>query len=535
MPSVPTIVRRTRWWCHRGSVVLLLVVLVVVPPTTAAIADAGAAGVDTVDYRPPVDGPIIEPFGHPEHPYAPGKRGVGYRTEAGEPVLAAADGTVLFAGAVAGSLHVTVGHADGLRTSYSFLAEVGVAAGRSIRQGEAVGTSVGFVHFGVRRADETYLDPEEVLAGHGPRVRLVAAPAPTPAGVRVEGLALLGTALDALAGGRAASAAHYAVGLRPEMRLRRVGEELARRRRDRRTCTDASVAPPLPEQRRIVVLVAGIGSTSEVAAVDDVDTGALGYRPHDVIRFSYRGGRTPAGPAGGELADIAAHRYDVADTQDDLVAAGGRLRRLLSDIALRAPGVPVDVIGHSQGGVVARLALTDLVDGPALAPEVDLVATIASPHRGAGVATAVTVVSGEPRGARALDWLGGQLGVDLDPAGVSVRQLAETSPLQGLLSSTSPPDGVRLLTIAARGDLVVPSPHTVFWEAPRAVVGLSGPAAHGDLPGHGATTTELALAVGGLAPRCVSTATILGDVATGEGFAWAQDTLGALSWVMSMP
>ena len=41
------------------------------------------------------------------------------------------------------------------------------------------------------------------------------------------------------------------------------------------------------------MLVAGLGSTSEHAAIDHVDVAALGYARPDVVRFSYDGGRTP--------------------------------------------------------------------------------------------------------------------------------------------------------------------------------------------------------------------------------------------------
>ena len=53
---------------------------------------------------------------------------------------AANDGVVSFAGAVAGTLHVTVAHAGGLRTSYSFLADVSVRAGSG---GRRAATSLG--------------------------------------------------------------------------------------------------------------------------------------------------------------------------------------------------------------------------------------------------------------------------------------------------------------------------------------------------------------------------------------------------------
>ena len=73
-----------------------------------------------------------------------------------------------FAGAIGGQRFVTVLHADGLRTSYAFLATIEVHAGQVVAQGDVVGTSGATVHFGVRRGT-VYLDPELLLAGWRPR------------------------------------------------------------------------------------------------------------------------------------------------------------------------------------------------------------------------------------------------------------------------------------------------------------------------------------------------------------------------------
>src|SRR5205085_3308453 len=83
-----------------------------------------------------------------------------------------APGVVTFAGAIGAQRFVTVLHADGLRTSYAFLATIEVGAGQIVAQGEVVGTSGAAVHFGVRRG-AVYLDPELLLAGWRPVARLV--------------------------------------------------------------------------------------------------------------------------------------------------------------------------------------------------------------------------------------------------------------------------------------------------------------------------------------------------------------------------
>ena len=59
-------------------------------------------------------------------------------------------------------------------------------------------------------------------------------------------------------------------------------------------------ARPVAGERRVAITVAGLGSTSGSAAIDDLRTSDLGYDDGRVVRFSYAGGRTPGfrpGPA----------------------------------------------------------------------------------------------------------------------------------------------------------------------------------------------------------------------------------------------
>jgi murein DD-endopeptidase MepM/ murein hydrolase activator NlpD len=136
------------------------------------LTDPQPAGSRPVRYQPPVDGPLIDVFRPPPSPFAAGNRGVDYATAPGTAVRAAADGQVVFAGPVGGRLHVVVRHADGIRTSYSFLATVTVRRGQRVAAGHEVGTAGPSVHFGARRG-ETYIDPLSLLAGSGSDVHLV--------------------------------------------------------------------------------------------------------------------------------------------------------------------------------------------------------------------------------------------------------------------------------------------------------------------------------------------------------------------------
>ena len=120
------------------------------PPQTArpgsdAVDPSGQA---VVRYQPPVDAPVTDPFRPPSTPYGPGNRGIEYATVPGTRVHAAADGVVVFAGPVAGGLHVTVLHRDGVRTTYSFLAAIRVSRGEDLRVGDVVGIAASMLHVG---------------------------------------------------------------------------------------------------------------------------------------------------------------------------------------------------------------------------------------------------------------------------------------------------------------------------------------------------------------------------------------------------
>src|SRR5215217_692811 len=96
---------------HRRVLFVVLAVLAATArPAYAAPDDAGG-------WLRPVDGAVVRPFEAPSSEYAAGHRGVDFAVAPGTPVRAANDGVVSFAGSVAGTLHVTIVHAGGLRTS----------------------------------------------------------------------------------------------------------------------------------------------------------------------------------------------------------------------------------------------------------------------------------------------------------------------------------------------------------------------------------------------------------------------------------
>ena len=121
-------------------------------------------------YLRPVRGAILRHYEPPPTPYAAGHRGIDMAAPVGATVVAANDGVVAFAGPVAGRLFVSIDHADGIRTTYSFLSAVLVKKGQPVERGDPValsGTGDGsspepHLHFGARTGSD-YLDPEPML------------------------------------------------------------------------------------------------------------------------------------------------------------------------------------------------------------------------------------------------------------------------------------------------------------------------------------------------------------------------------------
>ena len=137
-------------------VALAALLLVVPPPATAA-------GFGWPLRPRPVVSAAFDP---PDHDWLPGHRGVDLAGSDGQPVLAAAEGVVVFAGEVAGKPVVSVDHPNGLRTTYEPV-RAGVHVGGRVARGSELGTVIAghpgcpttCLHWGVRRGRDHYLDP----------------------------------------------------------------------------------------------------------------------------------------------------------------------------------------------------------------------------------------------------------------------------------------------------------------------------------------------------------------------------------------
>jgi hypothetical protein len=409
---------------------------------------------------------------------------------------------------------VTIRHADDVRTTYGPLADVRVAAGALVHRGDVIGTTTGHLLLTARVGD-AYIDPMS-LVGDGPiRVHLIPEPLDIPGassgsgGWSIPGADALLTAVDWEIRHLEALPA-FAVSLTPGPVIASGVDALVEWRDRQDHCTPADRPVPKIGTRHVAVLVGGLGSSSDRAAVADVDTATLGYAPADVVRFSYAGGRVPA--SGGaavapELRDVPVHGYTAADTVGDLQDAAHRFADLLRTVvhAAGATGPPIDVIAHSQGGLVVRAALAELAaTAPDVLAGIDTIVTLGTPNQGADLASAVTAARVQPAGRFMVDVAAAAADLDVAPDDVVVRQLAPGSDFLTALARRPLPGGMRVVSIAARGDLVVPSPRAHLDGAVNVIVDGDGPAAHNQLPGSPAATREIALALTGADPTCES-------------------------------
>ncbi|TCK25420.1 M23 family metallopeptidase [Pseudonocardia endophytica] len=147
------------------------------PPVRPPGAGVRAPGADYA--WPMVPTPdVAQPFRAPSFRFGRGHRGADLAGAAGQAVLAAREGTVVFAGRVAGRPVVSVDHPDGLRTTYEPVVAT-VKPGDRPAVGDPLGVlvaghagcAVACLHWGVRRGKVDYLDP--LVLVRPPRLRLL--------------------------------------------------------------------------------------------------------------------------------------------------------------------------------------------------------------------------------------------------------------------------------------------------------------------------------------------------------------------------
>lgn len=124
---------------------------------------------------------VVREFDPPTTGYGPGHRGVDLTGTTGQPVLAAGEGVVVYAGWLADRNVVSVEHAGGVRTTYEPVSAE-VVVGQPVRRGQRIGrldpghrecaapVPLVCLHWGARQRTH-YANPLRLL-GHG-AVRLL--------------------------------------------------------------------------------------------------------------------------------------------------------------------------------------------------------------------------------------------------------------------------------------------------------------------------------------------------------------------------
>jgi murein DD-endopeptidase MepM/ murein hydrolase activator NlpD len=152
------------WLISFVSTVSLLVTSAIAGQSVMAATPAGT-------WRWPVAGPVIRAFDPPDSPYGSGHRGIDIAAMVGTPIVAPADGTVVFAGPVGGSLFLTIDHGGGLESTCSWLSTIAVRTGDLVTAGQVIASTgwghptepVPHLHFGVK-LDDVYVDPLTYLS-----------------------------------------------------------------------------------------------------------------------------------------------------------------------------------------------------------------------------------------------------------------------------------------------------------------------------------------------------------------------------------
>lgn len=199
---------------------------------------------------------------------------------------------------------------------------------------------------------------------------------------------------------------------------------------------EADVEALQPPNLNLVIVVCGYRSPAECADLQG-SLLALGYAPEDVIVFSYRD--FAYDPASGEWTRPA---YSPRETATDLLVHALRL-----GAAVRAyhahTGRQVDIVAHSQGGVVALAAVA--LDPDPWHPGFDHIVTVDSPLQGMPELSASAGLLGS-LGQRSLVQLGSESSLMAE-----LRRAAAAGQLGR---------GLSLTTVSGVNDQIVSSSHS---------------------------------------------------------------------------
>jgi hypothetical protein len=247
------------------------------------------------------------------------------------------------------------------------------------------------------------------------------------------------------------------------------------------------------------MVVAGINSSG--AAWDrgptvDLDVDALGYhRAEGEVRyFSYA-------DDGGA--------YTRADTHRPIVQSAQLLAAQLQAMQREQPGREVDLIGHSQGGVVIDVFLALYYHaGDRSFPPLGNVVTLSSPHEGAPLATVAQQARTTKTGRAVLDFVEAHTSLPATSS-AAVRNLAEGSSMIREVQDRGVPEHFDYTTIGATEDLVVPATNISLPGATETVAAVNDVNEHSAIVRAPDALKAVRAALEGRPPPCVGLLTAL--------------------------
>lgn len=256
----------------------------------------------------------------------------------------------------------------------------------------------------------------------------------------------------------------------------------------------AGAEPPPPPNENIVVAVAGIGSWTmgkdgaprDGASIYQLDFETLGYPEDRIFHYSYRGLEDRGGRGPYRLHAP----YTKEDTYKSIEESAALLDEQLREIHRRYPDKKIDLVAHSQGGLVAEVYVERFHrKANPLQPQIGSLLTMGTPHKGADLASLDKALRRSFGGKRALAGLtkgAAWLGMP-PPSAPATRQMAENSDFMYKVNAEWNPSKVRTATIAATFDYVVTAPKSQLEGAnffvadlPPSVSSIAG--AHSALP-----------------------------------------------------
>jgi pimeloyl-ACP methyl ester carboxylesterase len=175
--------------------------------------------------------------------------------------------------------------------------------------------------------------------------------------------------------------------------------------------------------------------------------------------------------------------YDMKDTYQSISASAGKLTALMLRIADDHPNAGVDIVAHSQGGLVARTYLQRAASAwqPGL-PQVEHLVTFATPHNGTEAAALGRRLRDESVGGLLLKegaaWLSDR-GLPIPaPDAPALRDMERGSNLLESLAAQDVLFGTRVMSLTMARDPLVPA-HRALYDGGRGAVVQGGSWLHG--------------------------------------------------------